>query len=38
MEAEKNAFLHENGGSTVFGSLEHGGDSRGQEVFNAFKL
>lgn len=29
MEAEKNAFLHENAGSTAFGALEQGGDERG---------
>lgn len=36
MEAEKHA-APENGGNTAFGSLEHGGDERGQEMFNAFK-
>lgn len=36
MEAEKNAVVPENG-ATAFGSLEHGGDERGQEMFNAFK-
>lgn len=40
MEAEKNSILNDNhgvNGNTAFGSLEHGGDERGQEVFNAFK-
>lgn len=37
MEAEKNAVVPADGGGTAFGSLEHGGDERGQEMFNAFK-
>ena len=37
MEAEKHAIAPENGANTAFGSLEHGGDERGQEMFNAFK-
>lgn len=36
MEAEKNAVMPGNG-TTAFGSLEQGGDERGQQMFNAFK-